>query len=241
MPSSSTSTSSTRTHIHPSKRQEKREDALITFYARAWEFVDTNKQLVYGVLAGLVVLMLLIAGFFYYRSTQQVAAQERLGRIVSFYEAGDYQMALEGTGDRMGLLDIADEYGGTAAGNLAAFYAADAYYQIGDYERALEFFQSYDAEADILGASAIAAQAAIHENQGAFEEAAARYVEAAEQYESAATAPGYLMSAGRAYEQAGQYDAAVEVYQRVQSAYPDVPAAQEAALLEARAQATGGS
>ncbi len=234
MPASS---SSTPTHLRPSRHQQQREDRLITFYARAWEFFDRHKTMVYAALAGLVVLVLLAAGYVYYRSVQQEEAQQRLGQILSVYESGDYQMALDGTGDRVGLLAIADDYSVTPAGNLATFYAADALYQLGEYERALDLYEDYDISSDILGAGALAAQAAIYENREQFVLAAQHYLSAANAYESQATAPGYLLSAGRAYEEADRYEQAVDAYDRLRSDYPDTPAAQQALAYRARALA----
>ena len=49
--------------------------------------------------------------------------------------------------------------------------------------------------------------------------------------------PGYLMEAGRAYEQAGEYDDAVEVYKTVTDDYPQSPQARNVELLVARAEA----
>ncbi len=232
--------SSTPTHARTSKRKELRQDRFITFYARAWEFADNNRGLLYAALAALVVLVLAIGGYIYYQSQQQEEAQRLLGQIVSVYGMGDYRAALDGTGDRPGLLQIADAYGGTAAGNMATFYAADALYELDEYERALEYYEAYDAGADLLGASAIAAQAAVYENMEQFEEAAAHYLEAAEQFESLATTPQYLLSAGRAYEQAGRYEAAIETYERLGEDYPEAVEAEAAQRLIARARARQG-
>ncbi len=234
---SSSATTTSSTTARPSKRQEGREDRLVTFYARAWGFFDRNKTLVYGALAGLVLLVFLIAGYLYYQSQQAEEAETRLGQIVGVYERGEYQSALDGTGDRLGLLAIAEEYGSTPSGNLAHFYAADALYQLGEYDRALEHFQAYDKEENLLGASAIAGEAAIYANRGAFAEAAERYEEAAGFLESEATSPAYLLSAGRAYEEAGNFSAAIAAYEEIGERYPETSEAQEAQRYLARARA----
>lgn len=224
-----------------SKRQELRQDRFITLYARAWAFFEENRKLVYGLLVGLVVLVLLIIGYVYYRSQQQAEAERLLGSIVSVYEEGRYQEALEGTGDRAGLLAVADDYGSTQAGNLAAFYAADALYQLGDYDRALELFQQFDKQQNLLGASAYAGEAAIYEDREEYEQAAERYRRAANFYESQATSPRYLLSAARAYEKAGRYDEAIEVYETLRERYPDSAAGQEVTQHVARVRAQQGS
>ncbi len=223
-----------RTSRSTSRRHELRQDRFITFFARAWGFFDRNRTLAYGLLAGLVVLILLGIGYAYYHNQQQQEAQRRLGAIISVYESGDYQAALEGTGGQMGLLEISEAYGGTQAGNLATFYAADALYQLGEYDRALALFEAFDREENLLGAGALAGIAAIYEDQGAYEEAAQYYREAAALYESAATSPYYLLDAARAYEAAGAFEQALETYRMIEAQYPESPPAQQVAQHIAR-------
>ena len=221
----------------PSSRKELREDRMVTLYAKAWMFFEENRNLVYGALAGLVVLAIAVAGYVYYQTQQQAAAEQELARIVRTYEQGDYRAALDGTGDTMGLLAIADDYGSTQAGNLATYYAADALYRLGEFDRALELFQAFDATEDFIGASALAAQAAIHANRGEFDRAASLYVDAAEQFPNSLTTPKYLMSAGRTYEEAGDYAAAIDAYQRIEDEYPESSQAQQVPRYIARAEA----
>lgn len=221
----------------PSSRKELREDRMVTLYAKAWLFFEENRTLVYGALAGLVLLAAGVAGYLYYQTQQQAAAEEELARIVRTYEQGSYQAALDGTGNAMGLLAISDNYSGTQAGNLATYYAADALYRLGEYDRALGLFQDYEATEDFIGASALAAQAAIHANRSEFDRAASLYVDAAEQYPNSLTTPKYLMSAGKAYEEAGDYSAAIDAYQRIEDEYPESSFAQQVPRYIARAEA----
>lgn len=219
-----------------SRRQELRQNIFVDLYARALLFYDEYKRLAQGLGVALLVLFLAIPGYIYYNQQQEHEANERLGQILPVYDQGNYQQALDGTGNRAGLLTIADDYSGTDAGNLAAFYAANSLYQLEEYDRALEYFQQYEKSGDFLGASAYAAQAAIQENKGAFERAAELYEQAASGYQNKLTAPRFLINAGQAYEEAGQYGAAVDVYQRIQDEYPDSDQATEAERFMARAE-----
>jgi len=220
-----------------SKRQELRQDTAVTVYVKAQEFFYENRTLVYGVAAGLIVVLLAIAGYAWLQSQKAVEAQEQLGGIVTVYEKGEYRAALDGTGEHLGLLAIADEYGGTDAGNLARFYAADALFRLGEYDQALEFFQAYDKGEDIVGASALAGEATIHEIKGDHALAGNLYRQAAGQFENEMTSPQYLMAAGRAYEQAGQYDNAGTAYQTIQDSYPESTEAQNIDFYLARVRA----
>lgn len=210
---------------------------MITWYARAWGYFDQNRKLVYAVIAGVVLVILAIIGYIFYQNEQGREAEELLGSVVSFYEAGSYQEALDGTAGTIGLLEIADEYGGTDAGNLAHFYAADALYNLGEYERALEHFQEFDKIEGFIGASAIAGEAAVYENLGEYERAANRYLDAAEFFENTLASPRYLMDAGRAFEAAGVYSEAQRAYGQILEDYPESNLAAQAEVYIARAQA----
>lgn len=220
-----------------SKKHELREDRVVTFYARAWQYFDQNRTLVYGILAGIVVIIVAAVGYVFYQSKQSERADELLGQIVSLYEQGSYQEALDGTGDRTGLLEIADEYGSTDAGNLAHFYAADALFQLGEYDRALEHFNDYDKSEDLIGASAIAGQAAVYENKGEYRRAADLYRRAALHFENELNSPQYLLNAGRSYELAGDFGEAQEVYEMIRDDYSESNLATNIEVYIARAAA----
>jgi len=213
----------------------------LDLFTRVLIFVEENRQLLYGVLAAVVALAIAIPGYLFYQSQRAETANDLLGEALPLYEQGRYQDALDGTAERAGLLSIADEYGGTPAGNLALFYAGDALYQIEDYDRALTYFEEYDKSADFLGASAYAAEAAIYENRGDFQRAAEQYEEAALHFESTLTTPRYLLSAGRAYEKAEAYGEAERVYTQIQDEYSDSQQAQQADRFLARVSARQAS
>lgn len=204
-----------------SKRKGLRQDTAVTAFVKAQEFFYNNRTLVYGIIAVVIVLLLAAAGYAYMQSQNAERAQELLGGIVMVYENGDYRAALDGTEDAMGLLAIAEDYGNTEAGNLAMFYAADALFRLGEYDQALEYFQDTSKDNHVVGASALAGEAAIYEIQESFDRAGDLYREAAALADNALLSPDYLLSAGRAYEEAGAYADAQDAYQRIREDYPE--------------------
>ena len=192
------------------RKEELREDQLATATFRARSFYEEHSRpVIIGAIA-LAALLAGIVGWQWWTARQDVRAAEALGSVLTAYEQGNYQEALEGIEGRPGLLAIADQYGSTDTGNLATFFAADALYQLGRFEDAARYFERYDADADLLGASALAAQAGLREQRGEWAGAAALYLRAAEAYPAPATAPDYLMAAAGASEAAGDLDAARE-------------------------------
>ncbi len=220
-----------------SRRQELRQNWLVELYGRLLLLYEDHRQVIYGVGIGLLALILAAPGYMYYQQQQEKQANEKLGQILPVYEQGNLDQALNGAGQKAGLLTIADEYGGTDAGNLATFYAASALYKKGEYDKALQYYQQFDKSNDYIGASAYAAEASIYESRGKFEKAASTYEQAAAQYKNKLTAPRYLLKAGQAYEEASNYSAAEAAYQKIQNQYAESDEADEVKRYLARVRA----
>ena len=218
--------SALKTPEKTSRRQELRQNMLVELYGRLLMFYEDNRQVVYGIGFGLLALVLAVPGYMYYQQQQSKQANKMLGQILPTYEQGNYDQALNGAGERAGLLTISDEYAGTTAGNLATFYAANALYEQGKYDEALQHYQRFEKSNDFIGASAYAAEASIYESRGEYEEAGSKYEQAAAQYENKLTAPRYLLEAGQAYEDAGNYSAAEQAYEKIKEQYPEADEAE---------------
>jgi tetratricopeptide (TPR) repeat protein len=198
-----------------------RQDAVVTVYARAFEFYNRNKTYVLAAAGVFVLIVVGYTGYRFYLDKQGDEAAMLLGPVVVTYEQGNYQEALDGTAGQPGLIEIASRYGQTADGNMARFYAADAFYRLDRKEEALDYFVSFDKGSDYLGASALAGEAAIHEDLGNPRLAAERYHEAALIYENNLTSPDYLLSAARSFESVQDFGAARAMYDLISDRYPD--------------------
>ena len=229
--------SALKTPEKTSRRQELRQNMLVELYGRLLMFYEDNRQIVYGIGIGLLALVLAVPGYVYYQQQQAKQANKMLGQILPTYEQGNYDQALNGSGQRAGLLTISDEYGGTNAGNLASFYAANALYEQGEYDKALTYYQRFEKSNDFIGASAYAAEASIYESRGEYEKAASKYEQAAAQYKNKLTAPRFLVEAGQAYEDAGNYGAAETAYETVKEKYPEADEADTVDRYLARVRA----
>ncbi len=217
------------------------DGTMVAPETNAADFFEDHRSAILAAIIGLVVLALAVVAWRAWQANRSEEGQRLLGAILTEYEAGNWQAALDGTDTAPGLLEIADDYGSTATGEQATFFAADAYYQLGDTDRALEMFEEYDGDG-LLAASALAGQAAIIEPTDAAR-AAGLYEQAAAEYESPASTPGYLLDAARAHLAAGDTEAAQGALRSVIDDWAQTPEAQRAqvemGLAEARATATG--
>jgi len=218
-------------------QEQQRDDRMLSFYAQVLDFYERRKPVVYGGLAVIVLLLLGGLGYFYLQVQRGAEADGHLSQIVMQYEQGNYDVALEGTEDALGLVEIADAYGGTDAGNVAAFYAANAYFEQGQMEEALAHYEKVEERSTLVGASAVAGRAAVHEEQGDFARAGELYRRAASLYDTGVTSPQHLLSAARAFEADGNDEQALAAYQDLQDQYPETRAARDVALHIARVEA----
>jgi len=223
-----------------SRRQELRQDAVITVYARAIEMYSRHKTYVLVAASVLAVVIIGYVGYRFYLVRQGDEAASLLGPIVLTYEQGNYQEALDGTVDHAGLIEIAGRYGRTKDGNLARFYAADALYRLDRKEEALEYFAEFNKSADYLGAAAYAGQAAVHEDLSNPRRAGELYREAALVYQNNLTSPEYLLAAARNFEAAGDYVAARQAYLLIAEQFPESEVADGIEFYLARLDALQG-
>ena len=146
------------------------------------------------------------------------------------YDAGQFQQAIDGVPSQnlTGLKSIVDNYGGTKGGDLAAFYLADAYFQLGKYAEALESFESAGASEALVESSRLAGIASCHEALGHFADAARYFEKAAGQDVTDGTAAEHLNSAARNFALAGDKERAVDILKRIKKKYPTTNYGREA-------------
>ena len=220
-----------------SRREELRRDSATTLFARLQGAYVSNKRAVTYAGVGLVVVVVGIVGYRYLQDVRAAQAEEALGGILFTYEDGDYRDALDGSESAVGLVDIVERYGSTPAGRMARFYAGDALFRLGEVAAAAEMFDGVRGGDNLIGASALAGEAAQMEADGELERAARLYSQAASRDGSGVWAPGYLMSAARAYETVGNFDAAEDLLLEIEDRYGDAFSEDELAFLLARVRA----
>ncbi len=143
-------------------KKELKQDALISTYANVVNFYEKNKKFI-GI--GLVVVALSVLGILAYRNNQTTnneKASAELAKVISFFDAGNYRLAVDGAPEMnvSGLKAIVENFGSTTSGNHARFYLASALFHLGEYDQALEEFSSYDGQGEIFQISRLAGMAA---------------------------------------------------------------------------------
>jgi tetratricopeptide (TPR) repeat protein len=219
--------------LRPKKKISKRdlkEDALVSTYVKLTSFYETNKRAISIGLTALVVAVFAVVIFLKNRSDNNEKAITALGAIFETYDAGQFQKSVDGIPEKniQGLKSIVDNYGGSATGDLARFYLANAYTQLGRYDEALKEFEDYSPPGELLSVSRLSGIGSCYEAKSMFKEAAAFFEKAATQYPKDVSAAENLNNSARDYGQAGDREKAIDLYKRIKKNYPTTAFARDA-------------
>jgi tetratricopeptide (TPR) repeat protein len=137
-----------------------------------------------------------------------------------YLEMDSINLALNGDGNYLGFIDIAQEYKYTNAGNLARYGAGICYLHLGNYEEAIDYLNKYSKKDKVIGSIAIGATGDAYVELGNLEKGISKYLEAAEYADNSFNTPLFLMKAAELYELNGKYPDALILYERIKDEYP---------------------
>jgi len=216
-------------------KKEMKQDRLVTTYAQMTSFYYENKKYVSYALTGLVALIIIAIVFINNRRASDEKAATELGKVFSLFDAGtndprQYQVAIDGQPERgiIGLKAIVENYGSSESGELARFYLANAYFNLGKIDDAQKQFEKFSGNDKLLNASAYAGLAACYEAKKSYDKAASYYEKAANTISNTMNTPAYLHFAARCYALAGDKERAGALYKRLKKEYPASSYAREA-------------
>lgn len=207
--------------------EKEQEQAVAEAVSKTEAFFEQNGK---KVLLALVVIAALVAGGYAYKklvldrnaeraSELIVEAQERFG-----VENPDFALALNGDEQGAGFLDVIEQYGSTAAGNLAKHYAGVCYLRLGDLENAAKYLAQY-SEVDglpgaILNAQNLGLRGDVAVENGDYEGAIALYKKAVAASDNELTAPLFLYKQIVAYVALGNKEEAQKCLDTLTTKYP---------------------
>ena len=197
------------------QRQENIEQTV----SATEQFYNEHKKLIWGVVAAILVIGLGILAYnkFIFQPKCAEAMQQSYPAEMSF-QAGEYDLALNGDGNNMGFADIIAEYG-TKSGKAVYLYAGLCELQLGNYESALSYLKKYKGKEPILAARARACEGDAYVGLGDYA-AAVRCYKAAAGLADNVFAAAYLLKEGSAHEALGEKAEALACYKTIEEDYP---------------------
>lgn len=217
------------------KFENLQDAAVAEAVSKTEQFFQQNGKKVVIALAAIVIVA--VGGYLYKSlvidanaqkaSVLMLEAQERFG-----VETPDFALALNGDENGAGFLDVVEQYGSTAAGNIAKHYAGICYLRLGDLENAEKYLSSYKAvnelAAEVVNAQNLGLRGDIAVEQGNYAAAVALYKKAVAASQNIYTAPLYLYKQTLAYAALGDKAGAQTCLDALQADYAMSSEAREA-------------
>lgn len=223
-------------------KEELERDPLLDFYVKSSNYFVANRVTILSIAVTLLVVVAVFIGYGFYSSDQEAKAQNLLAIAEVEYSQGDYLKALKGDEFELtlGFEQIADNYSGTDAGNLASYYAAVSNFKLGNTLEALAYMQEFKPADGIMGVGAVSFHASLLEANESLEKAARMYEKAAEWDVNDSTTPYNLFKAANIYFEMGELEKAKELAETIVKEYPNSLEVAESQQLQGRiAIATG--
>jgi tetratricopeptide (TPR) repeat protein len=198
------------------------------------DWVAKNQKIIIGVVGAIT---LVTVGYFAYQKfiatpKEEDAANEMFVAQSNFEQATNgvasdslYKLALNGSEGKFGFVKIADEYSGTAAGNLANYYAGIAYLNTGKYDEAITYLGKFSSTDVMLSALAKGAIGDAYSQKKQPKEALENYIKAAESNKNDFTTPRFLMKAGKVALALGNKEDALKYFTDIKENYENSPEA----------------
>jgi len=176
------------------------------------------------ILALAGILALLVAGFFIYKyafkAPKERAAANAIYKAENQFARDSFALALENPGGGFdGFLDVIDKYNGTQSGNLAKYYAGISYLNLGRFDDAISYLESYSANDDITPIMKWGALGDAYSEKGDFDKAVSLYEKAASSEDNDFLSPYYLKKAGMLHQKNNNNGGALAAFQKIKDNY----------------------
>ena len=183
------------------------------------QFLKENKKTIWTAVIAVVVIGLCILGYnkFIYQPKCEEAMQAAYTAEQNF-QAGEFELALNGDGNVSGFAQIIEDYG-KKAGSSIYMAAGICELQLGNYESAISYLKKYKGKDSILAAKAMACEGDAYVGLEDYKAAVACFEKAASSADNIFAA-SYLLKAGIAYEALGNNAAAKKCYESIKDNYP---------------------
>lgn len=212
--------------------------ALANTTHKVEDFYSKNMK---NINIALLAILVAVGGYFgvkkFYIEPKEQEAQVEIFKAQHYFEIDSFAIALKGNGQVKGFAEIAEDYSGTKAGNLAHYYAGVCMLRTGDFAGAIDMLEDFSTDNALIGplAAGLLGDAYVENNE--VEKGAKQYLKAARMSKNKATTPVFYKKAGVAFEELKNYDEAVDAYTNIKTDYADTQEGADIDKFIARATA----
>ena len=184
------------------------------------QFIEENQKslmTIIGAIVGIVALFSVYQNF--YIEPMEKEAQAEMYMAELYFQKDSFNLALNGDGQYLGFLDIADDYSSTNVGQLANYYAGLSYLHTADYDNAIEYLGDFSSDDIILSSLALGCIGDAYMELGDTDAALDAYADAVNNSANDFTAPRYMMKQAIIYTSNGDNNKALDLFKEIQSDY----------------------
>lgn len=200
----------------------------------AW--VEKNQKIIFGIVGALA---LVTVGYLLYQkfivepkedegANAMFVAQQNFQKATDSETAKDslYNLALKGSEGQKGFIALADNFSGTAAGNLANYYAGISYLNTGKYAEAITCLEKFSSDDLMLSTLAQGAIGDAYSQKNDAKKALEYYLKAASMNANELTSPRFLLKAGQLELAANNKTDALKHFAEIKEKYESTPEGQ---------------
>jgi TolA-binding protein len=224
------------------ERHKLKENDFAKTVAHAREVLDSRKRDITTAVVALLVILVGVVGFVWWRQARTAGANELLASAIAVYDSPVVPLAAPAPGSPAPLpqagtfateqeklqaalpkfREAADRYPNTNAGVVARFHLAGVLAGLGQYAEAEQRYQEVVNKSgnSIYGRTARLGLADAQLAQGKYDTAINTYTELSRDTASQIPVDSVLMQLGRAYVRAGRKDEAARTFDRVVQEFP---------------------
>jgi len=211
-------------------RTEEKFAAVEETLTRTEQWIESNQKPLSTTVFVIIGVIAIYLGYGkFYEEPLNEEAHAEMFMAEKYFETDSFSLALNGDGQYLGFIDLADDYSGTAAGNLASYYAGICFLNLGDNESAIDNLSNFSGDDEMISSIALGSIGDAYMNLGEIEEAISYYEKAANNSNNKFTAPIYLKRAALAHESNGNFSVALSHYETIKADYFET---QEAADID---------
>jgi len=203
------------------KKEDEQLENVNEALGSAGQWIEDHQNLLLGIVAGIVVVVLGFIGVRkYVIEPHALEASNENAKAVNYFLQNDWEKALNGDdAECIGFLAIADEYAMYQEGELASLYAGICYYQLGQYEEAIEYLKKFSAGDMMIDPASHQMLGDAYVQLGELDKAVKAF-DAAAKSGNELIAPKSLKKAGLVYMQQGKKAEAKKCFEQIRDNYP---------------------
>ena len=205
------------------KKENKMDDQFAKIeetLSKTEQYIEDNQKSLMIIVSAIVVVIALFIGYQkLYIAPMEQEAQVDMFMAELYFQKDSFNLALNGDGQYLGFIDIADEYSSTKPGRLANYYAGLSYLNTGDFENAIEYLDDFSSDDIILSSLALGCIGDAYMELEDADNALSYYEDAASYTKNEFTTPRYMLKQAMIHESNGDYADALALYKGIEADY----------------------